>query len=76
MGAAGSLDWDTGESSTPGKQVGALRSLLDELWHPLQAETPQQASNSHIHKHFGTSIDVILHVCSVASLRLTGFILG
>ena len=38
VGTAGGLDRNAGQSSLPGKQVGAPRGLLDELGRPLEAE--------------------------------------
>lgn len=35
VGAAGGLDGDAGQSGGPAEQVRAVRSLLDELWFPL-----------------------------------------
>jgi len=39
VGAAGGLDWDAGQSGGPAEQVGAVWSLLDELWCSLKEST-------------------------------------
>lgn len=35
VGAAGGFHWDAGQSGGPVEQVGAVWSLLEELWYSL-----------------------------------------
>lgn len=48
--AAGGLHWDAGQSGGPVEQVGAVWSLLDELWSSLnrRGDTNQSVTELHL----------------------------